>query len=50
MAKETPMKTGLRHGVCALALLGGLVAAGAANAEVARARDLGIGEMLQEQQ
>ena len=36
------MKTGLRHGVCALALLGGLVAAGAANAEVARARDLGI--------
>ena len=36
------MKTGLRHGVFALALLGGLVAAGAANAEVARARDLGI--------
>jgi L-aminopeptidase/D-esterase-like protein len=36
------MKTGLRHGVCALVFLGGLVAAGASNAEVARARDLGI--------
>ncbi len=36
------MRIGLRNGLCAMVLLGGTVAAGASNADVARARDLGI--------
>ena len=36
------MTTALRHGLCALALLGGIAASGVSDAESTRARDLGI--------
>lgn len=36
------MNSRLRHGVCLMIFLGGLVAAGASHAQVTRARDLGV--------